>query len=377
VDRLDRTLSLAFDRTARLDEHRVPASHDFGFALHRRLTTKLHSTTPTISGGSKKRARSCPVLAHPRRRVTRGRRRLPGRRLSGSCTQPRPRRTPKCARLCGLLRSGGPVYAECGGLMYLTTAIETLSGERHRMVGSPPAPLSCTASFELWLRGSRDPGAHYPRTRGHSVPRASVPVFRADADPNCVHRLSYAAAPRREQASREGYGVGNVLASYVHAHWASNPGSCPSSWRAAHACGRSKTVSAALALCVRRVTISDREKAFFVVPGEGRAPAAGRSRRVVDAEHVAWVEVSNGEPGPAVDARVPRRSPASRGARPRGRTLDELQPPSRADLSATEGGIMARFHRDRRARQRLCVPETSVPGPAAGPSTCSSTSTCP
>src|SRR5262249_19321815 len=35
-------------------------------------------------------------------------------------------------------RRGGPIYAECGGLMYLATAIETLDGCRYDMVGLVP-----------------------------------------------------------------------------------------------------------------------------------------------------------------------------------------------------------------------------------------------
>jgi cobyrinic acid a,c-diamide synthase len=38
-----------------------------------------------------------------------------------------------------------------------------------------------------------------------------------------VARIYSVRRRRSDESSREGYCVGNVLASYVHAHWASNP----------------------------------------------------------------------------------------------------------------------------------------------------------
>jgi cobyrinic acid a,c-diamide synthase len=41
--------------------------------------------------------------------------------------------------------------------------------------------------------------------------------------PDDVARIYSVRRRRAGDTSREGYRVGNVLASYVHAHWASNP----------------------------------------------------------------------------------------------------------------------------------------------------------
>jgi cobyrinic acid a,c-diamide synthase len=130
------------------------------------------------------------------------------------------------ASLKDFAERGGPVYAECGGLMYLATAIETLAGERHQMVGLLPgtavmhARLRALGYVETETQARTILGPAGTRFRGHQF-RYSELTLPAGAAPVA---LSYSVRRRRgEEMSREGYGVGNVLASYVHAHWASNP----------------------------------------------------------------------------------------------------------------------------------------------------------
>jgi cobyrinic acid a,c-diamide synthase len=122
---------------------------------------------------------------------------------------------------------GGPVYAECGGLMYLTTALQTLAGERHGMVGLLPGvavmhgKLRALGYVEVETQTRTILGPAGTRFRGHQFRYSELTV---DPEPARV-ALSYTLRRRRgEQVSREGYALGNVLASYVHAHWASNPG---------------------------------------------------------------------------------------------------------------------------------------------------------
>ena len=58
------------------------------------------------------------------------------------------------------------------------------------------------------------------RFRGHQFRYSELAL-----DPEAASvAFSYSLRRRRgEQVSREGYDLRNVLASYVHAHWASNP----------------------------------------------------------------------------------------------------------------------------------------------------------
>jgi cobyrinic acid a,c-diamide synthase len=119
--------------------------------------------------------------------------------------------------------TGGPIYGECGGLMYLSSGIRTVDGRLHAMVGLVPGEaemrdrLQALGYVEVETRGSTvfgPPGLH---VRGHQFRYSEL---RLQADIEC----GYAVRRRRGgEVFREGYRIGNTLASYVHAHWASNP----------------------------------------------------------------------------------------------------------------------------------------------------------
>jgi cobyrinic acid a,c-diamide synthase len=122
---------------------------------------------------------------------------------------------------------GGVVYAECGGLMYLSTGIEALDGARYPMVGLIPrvavmSPrLEAIGYVEVETRAPTLLGPAGVTFRGHQF-RYSRLEARNEAD--------FPSAPAYWVRSRmdarvieEGFVRGNVLASYVHAHWASSP----------------------------------------------------------------------------------------------------------------------------------------------------------
>jgi adenosylcobinamide amidohydrolase len=117
------------------------------------------------------------------------------------------------------------------------------------------------------------------------------------------------------------------------------------------------------------VTVSDREKAFVVSFGEVVRACSWAIVHggVVDAEHVAWVEVSNGELGPAVDARAflaarLRREGLTRAVG----LLTSRRIMSRVDLSATEGGVTARAIATVGLGNALRAGDAPFSGPAAG-----------
>lgn len=119
--------------------------------------------------------------------------------------------------------SGKPVYGECGGLMYLSNRIRTLDGLPHDMVGLIPGEavmrdrLQALGYVDVETQDATPLGPAGLRFRGHQFRYSD---FHLDST---VDR-SYALRPRYGGKSlREGYRIGNTLASYVHAHWASNP----------------------------------------------------------------------------------------------------------------------------------------------------------
>jgi cobyrinic acid a,c-diamide synthase len=122
-------------------------------------------------------------------------------------------------------RSGRPIYAECGGLMYLTRAIRTRAGRAYPMVGLYPCEavmadrLEAIGYVEVALEADTPIGPAGTRFRGHQFRYSRL------TEPDGPVALAYSVRRRgSDEPHREGYRAGdNVLASYVHAHWASNP----------------------------------------------------------------------------------------------------------------------------------------------------------
>jgi len=119
--------------------------------------------------------------------------------------------------------AGRPIYAECGGLMYLADALEDLDGATHGMVGLLPAtvrmrPRRMSLGYtEVTLQGESLLGPAGAAARGHEFHYSSLDPVPA-AIPR-VYRLRRRGGDERE----EGYQIGHALLSYVHLHFASNP----------------------------------------------------------------------------------------------------------------------------------------------------------
>ena len=123
--------------------------------------------------------------------------------------------------LRALAAAGAPIYAECGGLMYLADAIRTLDGRTHEMVGLVRGTavmhdrLQALGYVEVETQRRTILGGAGLRLRGHQFRYSTLEGARGDA---------YRVRRRRGEATfGEGYGEDNVLGSYVHAHFASNP----------------------------------------------------------------------------------------------------------------------------------------------------------
>ena len=120
--------------------------------------------------------------------------------------------------------NGGTVYAECGGLMYLCDAIKALDGRRYPMAGVIPAHavmherLQALGYVEVETQAASAIGPAGLRFRGHQFRYSELQPLKDRID--CAYRM---VRRRDGQVMPEGYRLKNVLASYVHAHWASNP----------------------------------------------------------------------------------------------------------------------------------------------------------
>jgi cobyrinic acid a,c-diamide synthase len=131
--------------------------------------------------------------------------------------------TPMLLRLRELARRGAPLYAECGGLMYLASSIVTRDGAAHDMLGLVEGvarmcdKLQALGYVEVETRADTLLGPPGTRFRGHQFRYSRFETQREPA--NYGVRVA-----RTGHVHEEGYGAGNLLASYVHAHWASNPG---------------------------------------------------------------------------------------------------------------------------------------------------------
>lgn len=117
---------------------------------------------------------------------------------------------------------GGPVYAECGGLMYLAERLR-IGEVEYAMCGvlpfatTMPGPLSL-AYVEVETTGGLFGAGRKPR--GHLFHRSEI--SGDEVSPHC-----YQVKTSRGDEREEGYVKGNVLASYIHLHFASDQGIAP------------------------------------------------------------------------------------------------------------------------------------------------------
>jgi cobyrinic acid a,c-diamide synthase len=119
--------------------------------------------------------------------------------------------------------AGRPIYAECGGLMYLTEVLEDLDGVAHPMVGVLPVtvrmrPRRMALGYtEVTFTDSTPLGRAGAIGRGHEFHYSTL-----DRVPDRVER-AYRLEQRGAARRAEGYLIGRTLMSYIHLHFASNP----------------------------------------------------------------------------------------------------------------------------------------------------------
>lgn len=128
--------------------------------------------------------------------------------------------TPMLSAVRQAARAGMPIYAECGGLMYLGQFLRDFDGVEHRMAGVLPAASYLDGTkLSLGYRTVRARADGPILRRGQEVRGHEFHWSRLDREPQ-----GEAAYLITEQDRREGFLMGNALASYVHVHFASQAG---------------------------------------------------------------------------------------------------------------------------------------------------------
>ncbi len=117
--------------------------------------------------------------------------------------------------------AGLPIYAECGGLMYLGRSLTDFEGRWHRMVGV--TPLESRMQKRRVTLGYRSVRALRPSpilpqgsgARGHEFHYSEL------SEPAPARTAAYSI--QEKDGAPEGYARGNLLTSYVHLHFGSDP----------------------------------------------------------------------------------------------------------------------------------------------------------
>ena len=118
----------------------------------------------------------------------------------------------------------GPIYGECGGFMFLMNEIRDLEGKAYPMVGL--FPMIAVMEHRLKSLGYREVvtkqrsvlGPKGTRIRGHEFHYSHV----NEMEPliSCIYTMK---DRKSSSKGKEGFLKKNVLGSYVHLHWGSNP----------------------------------------------------------------------------------------------------------------------------------------------------------
>ncbi len=121
--------------------------------------------------------------------------------------------------------AGRPLYAECGGLMYLCRSIRDFEGRTFDAVGVFPfdAIMEKKGAHlgyrEVLLGGDCLLGTKGERIRGHEFRYSDIRDSESSGRPDCVYSVKDGSGG---QMPAEGYLRKKTLASYIHVHFGSN-----------------------------------------------------------------------------------------------------------------------------------------------------------
>ncbi|MBI3754211.1 MAG: cobyrinate a,c-diamide synthase, partial [Deltaproteobacteria bacterium] len=119
---------------------------------------------------------------------------------------------------------GFPIYAECGGLMYLGKGLKDFKGKKHEMVGVFPwVSRMLEKRKSLGYREIKAAEDCLFLKKGQTMRGHEYHYSEIDKPSQKIKR-GYRLTPHTSRlTASEGYLCKNTLASYVHLHFASNP----------------------------------------------------------------------------------------------------------------------------------------------------------
>ena len=110
-------------------------------------------------------------------------------------------------------QAGKPLYAECGGLLYLLESLADQQGNRAAMLGLLPGHAALQAKLAgLGMQSVTLPGGEL---RGHTFHHSRLETP--------LEPLAYGRRQRDGKPGEAVYRVGRLTASYLHLYFASNP----------------------------------------------------------------------------------------------------------------------------------------------------------
>jgi len=119
---------------------------------------------------------------------------------------------------------GIPIYAECGGLMYLTQTITDLEGQEHPMIGLLPGRSRMTRKLTLGYRQARAADDSWLLAAGETLRGHEFHYSVWEDRPFDLPPAYYLLPPDGQGEPRsEGAHIGNLWASYVHLHFWGKP----------------------------------------------------------------------------------------------------------------------------------------------------------
>jgi len=122
--------------------------------------------------------------------------------------------------LQSMIEAGIPIYAECGGLMYLCQTITDFEGNHWEMVGMIPATAVMGKRLTLGYRNAT-PISDHPILSGQTTLWGHE-FHRSQLQQSSDFPL-YQLRDLYGNQTKEGWQLGSIYASYLHLHWGSNP----------------------------------------------------------------------------------------------------------------------------------------------------------
>ena len=131
--------------------------------------------------------------------------------------------------IAALCREGFPVYAECGGMMFLGRELMDTDGWQWPMAGVLPVSfrmlprLRSLGYREVTFTSGNQLGPKGAKARGHEFHYSEV----TRADESSLGDSYQVVGRKGSSPTSRAYQINNVLASYLHLHFGSNPGLAP------------------------------------------------------------------------------------------------------------------------------------------------------